>query len=102
MLEHYLFKGRDGSMLLALGIGSLFNHSRQPNLDYRVDVQNQLITYMTARNIKADEELTIFYGSSLWFVDHASTRNTPSGIADDNMTHDHMDDETTFLSHMTV
>lgn len=41
VLEHYLFYAKDGDMLLALGLGSLFNHSRRPNLDYRVDGREQ-------------------------------------------------------------
>ncbi len=41
VLEHYLFNAKDGDMLLALGLGSLFNHSRRPNLDYRVDGREQ-------------------------------------------------------------
>ena len=35
ILSDYAFKGRDGSFLLALGVGSLFNHSRRPNVDYK-------------------------------------------------------------------
>lgn len=42
MLEHYLFHARShGDMLLALGLGSLFNHNHRPNLDYRVDALQQ-------------------------------------------------------------
>jgi hypothetical protein len=36
VFEEYLFNGPDGSRLLALGVGSLFNHSRRPNVDYKV------------------------------------------------------------------
>ncbi|KAK9823637.1 hypothetical protein WJX72_004376 [[Myrmecia] bisecta] len=43
VFEHYLFHGKDGQMLLALGVGSLFNHSRQPNLDYRIDHSGLII-----------------------------------------------------------
>lgn len=89
-------------MLLALGVGSLFNHSQHPNLDYRIDDQNQLIRYIAACDIKAEEELTIFYGDNLWFTDSASRVGTSTGIQDDSMTHDHMDDEQAFLRNMTV
>ena len=42
VLEHYLFHARSqGDMLLALGLGSLFNHNHRPNLDYRVDALQQ-------------------------------------------------------------
>ena len=43
VLERYLFASRRGEMLLALGFGSLFNHSTSPNLDYRVDFDDQVI-----------------------------------------------------------
>ena len=91
-------------MLLALGVGSLFNHSRRPNLNYRIDSKNLLIKYIAMRNIGADEELTIYYGDKLWFTDNASTVPLPetSGITDSSTNHDHMDDEHAFLSSMTI
>lgn len=42
VFENYLFKGRAGVMLLALGAASLFNHSRTPNMDYRIDHSNKV------------------------------------------------------------
>ena len=105
VLEHYLFKGTGGTMLLALGVGSLFNHARKPNLDYRIDGNQSVIRYFAARNIMAEEELTIFYGDKLWFEDTSIVKeqiSTTSGQSDINMTHEHMDDENTFLGHMTL
>ncbi|KAJ6584832.1 cytidine deaminase-like protein [Mycena capillaripes] len=67
ILDHYAFKWKNGSMALALGLGSLFNHSTSPNLSYTIDSSNDLIHYTTTRNIEPDEELCIYYGSSLWF-----------------------------------
>lgn len=69
ILEHYLFNcGKD--KLLALGHGSLFNHSRRPNVDYRVDGEQQCIRYISGhRIIEPGEELCIFYGANLWFDD---------------------------------
>ena len=92
-------------MLLALGVGSLFNHSQTPNLDYRIDHGQRIIRYFTARNILPDEELTIYYGQKLWFEDSTSTSvpdQVPNGLSDANMSHDHMDDEDTFLGCMTL
>ena len=105
MLEHYLFKGTEGSMLLALGVGSLFNHARKPNLDYRIDSNQAVIRYFSARNIMAEEELTIFYGDKLWFEDTSTMKeqnSMTSGLSDTNMSHEHMDNEDTFLGHMTL
>lgn len=69
-LEHYLFNGTNGDKLLALGYGSLFNHSSRPNVDYRVDVQGQCIRYFSGlHTVRKGEELCITYGSNLWFDD---------------------------------
>ncbi|KAF8208840.1 hypothetical protein K438DRAFT_1573795 [Mycena galopus ATCC 62051] len=67
ILDHYAFKWKNGSMALALGLGSLFNHSNTPNLSYSIDPLTDSIHYTTTRNIEPDEELCIYYGSNLWF-----------------------------------
>ncbi|KAI0826727.1 hypothetical protein BC628DRAFT_1435627 [Trametes gibbosa] len=83
LLDHYTFIWRDGRMALALGLGSLFNHSQYPNVSYTIDTATESIRYTTTRNIKPDEELCIFYGHKLWFepVDAAS-RNDVDTIDD--------------------
>lgn len=96
VLEHYLYVGRNGCMLMALGVGSLFNHSKQPNLYFAIDHDHLVIRYEAARNIAAHEELTICYGSEskLWFEDRSvnTLQNSSS------MVHEYMDDETSFLA----
>mmetsp|Transcript_43863 Transcript_43863/g.99149 ORF Transcript_43863/g.99149 Transcript_43863/m.99149 type:complete len:179 (+) Transcript_43863:57-593(+) len=70
VFEEYMFNARDGSRLLALGVGSLFNHSRRPNVDYRVCVKSRTVTYSTGHAIVEEgEELCIYYGADehLWF-----------------------------------
>ncbi|KAJ4491294.1 cytidine deaminase-like protein [Lentinula edodes] len=67
VLDHYTFKWKDGRMALALGLGSLFNHSNSPNVSYTLDPCTDSIRYRTVRNIDPDEELCIFYGHNLWF-----------------------------------
>mmetsp|Transcript_2887 Transcript_2887/g.5932 ORF Transcript_2887/g.5932 Transcript_2887/m.5932 type:complete len:151 (+) Transcript_2887:3-455(+) len=76
VLEHYLFNCKDGDRLLALGYGSIFNHSDPPNVDYRLDKDAMTIRYYAARDIEADEELCIYYGANLWFeeVEEGSSR----------------------------
>lgn len=51
ILDHYTFRAghNDGRHLLALGLGSLFNHSRRPNLDYRLDAPSCIIRYYACR-----------------------------------------------------
>ncbi|KAH9911503.1 uncharacterized protein B0H18DRAFT_892713 [Fomitopsis serialis] len=75
LLDHYTFRWRDGRMALALGLGSLFNHSQQPNVSYTLDTETESIRYMTTRRIQEGDELCIFYGHKLWFdaVDAAPT-----------------------------
>lgn len=88
-LEHYVFADRStGCVLLALSAGSLFNHSRSPNVDYRLDVANARITFTAARDVEAGEELCISYGR-VWWEEEESDGIRPS--------HDHMDDEDAFL-----
>ena len=54
---------------MALGLGSLFNHSyRDQNVGWVRDTSAQCIKYRALRDIKAGEELCINYGR-LWFND---------------------------------
>jgi tRNA-specific adenosine deaminase 3 len=54
-------------MALALGLGSLFNHSETPNVSYTLDPFTESIRYTTTKLINPDEEMCIFYGHNLWF-----------------------------------
>ncbi|KAG6841972.1 hypothetical protein C0991_004463 [Blastosporella zonata] len=67
VLDDYTFKWTDGRMSLALGLGSLFNHSERPNVSYALDSSTESIRYTTVRDVAPDEELCIFYGHKLWF-----------------------------------
>lgn len=57
-----------GPMILFMS-GSIFNHSREPNVTYRLDKRMSTIEYTTTRQIQSGEELCIYYGSDdkLWF-----------------------------------
>lgn len=63
-------------MALALGLGSLFNHSENPNVSYTLDPATESIRYTTTKNVDLDEEMCIFYGHNLWF-EPASTSDRP-------------------------
>ncbi|WP_155767501.1 SET domain-containing protein [Sporosarcina ureilytica] len=58
---------------LALGYGSIFNHSYSPNAYFIYNMENQSIDFYTRLDIKMGEEITINYNedaddtSSLWF-----------------------------------
>ena len=96
-LEHYVFVDRGGGggggVALALGAGSLFNHSSRPNCDWRLDAGAATITFTVsaAGGVAAGEELTISYGRPWW-------EEGKQGEADAaGPTHHHMDDEDAFL-----
>lgn len=68
-------------MALALGLGSMFNHSSTPNVGFQRDIDNGLIRYSTLREIQVGEELCISYGPNLWFpdVEESQDKNNSSG-----------------------
>ncbi|KAI0647731.1 hypothetical protein C8Q79DRAFT_999339 [Trametes meyenii] len=83
VLDHYTFKWRDGRMALALGLGSLFNHSQRPNVSYTLDSASESIRYTTSRRILPDEELCIFYGHKLWFDPVDATDDASAAVVPD-------------------
>ncbi|KAG0330746.1 hypothetical protein BG000_011536 [Podila horticola] len=62
-LDHYTYRWL-GGMALAMGLGSMFNHSKDPNVGFQRDFANKMI-----RDVAAGEELCISYGPNLWFPD---------------------------------
>lgn len=73
---------------LALGLGSMFNHStKQQNVGWIRNTETEVIVYTALRDIKAGEELCISYGSvRLWFEDSEAQANgeTNDGGDDEN------------------
>ena len=73
---------------LALGLGSMFNHStREQNVGWIRNTETDVIVYTTLRNVKAGEELCISYGSArLWFpdADTQADSNSDGSGGDDN------------------
>lgn len=60
-LKHYLYLFGEGSAL-ALGYGSLFNHSKEPNIVWKMNVRRKKIIFKTKRPIKKGEQFFINYG----------------------------------------
>ncbi|KAJ7696082.1 cytidine deaminase-like protein [Mycena rosella] len=71
-------------MALALGLGSLFNHSNFPNLSYTIDASTDSIRYSTTRNVEPDEELCLYHGGNLWFEPVGPNGARPSSGAQEN------------------
>ena len=66
---------------IALGYGSMYNHSNPAGLRCQADAANSILRFIALRDIDADEELTINYNainagassSDQWFDDNGVT-----------------------------
>ncbi len=76
VLHDYYFRwGNDlESCAIALGFGSLYNHSFAPNMTFEMDFGNNTLDFYAYRKIAAGEELTFNYNGDLedktplWFT----------------------------------
>lgn len=59
-LADYVFEWGEGTVALALGYGSMYNHSYRPNARYD-DFDKNIKTYTALVDIHPDEEITINY-----------------------------------------
>ena len=72
-LDHYVYDWRDGSLAVALGAGSIFNHSYAPNAHYLKRFDDGALEYVALVDIEAGAEITINYNGDpadltpLWF-----------------------------------
>ena len=69
VLKEYTYNWTNGCQALALGLGSMFNHSWNHNVGFVRDIKLGVLKYYTIRDVTADSELCINYGPNLWFVD---------------------------------
>ncbi len=74
--DYYFLWGDDQKeCAIALGFGSLYNHSFDPNAIYMPDFNGDVITFYSLRDIEAGEEITVNYNGDpedpqpLWFED---------------------------------
>ncbi len=69
----YFFGERKDKQLIALGYGSIYNHNYIPNAKYRIIPKARTIEFISIKNIKKDEEITVNYvqgnhkSAPLWF-----------------------------------
>lgn len=61
-LEGYVFEYTKKTIALALGNGSLFNHSENPNAKFSFNKKKQTLLFHSIRPIKKGEEITVDYG----------------------------------------
>lgn len=61
-LSFYVYDWGAGRVALALGYGSLYNHSDSPNSYAEIDHERQIITIKALRQVEPNEEVTLNYG----------------------------------------
>ena len=67
VIKDYTFhSGSNDLVVIAFGYGSLYNHSDDNNVSWKVDTEKKTITFTARRNIAKDEELLVTYGPKYW------------------------------------
>lgn len=75
-LRSYYFQWGDNlkAVGIALGFGSLYNHSYTPNAKYIKKMEDRLLEFVAIKDIERDEEITVNYNfgdpddkTPLWF-----------------------------------
>src|SRR5512146_1089825 len=62
LLNYYVYPWRSTrSAALALGYGSIYNHSYNPNADWKQNFKTMSMVYRAVRPIKKGEEITVNY-----------------------------------------
>ncbi len=59
----YNVNGKIEKLVLALGYGSLYNHSSMPNANWRLNTELDMFEFFSVRDIKPGEEILICYGT---------------------------------------
>jgi len=57
------------NFVVALGYGSLYNHSNTPNANWTNDVENKTFIFFSTKPIKKGEEIFIYYGDENYWSD---------------------------------
>ncbi len=75
LVTYFFYFGRNKEeLLIALGFGSIYNHSYNPNADYKIQPTKNIIDFVAIKAIKKDTEITTNYNhgtpkdkNPLWF-----------------------------------
>lgn len=65
-IHNYIFNWDGQKTVLALGSGSIYNHSDTPNAKYTKDIVRQTLTFVATKPIYRGEEILVNYGED-WF-----------------------------------
>jgi SET domain-containing protein len=74
-VTYFFYFGKNKERLaIALGFGSIYNHSYKPNATFNIKPKKEVIDFVALKGIKKDEEITFNYyhgtvkaGRPLWF-----------------------------------
>ena len=79
LLIDYRFNYPQGNewqeQVLALGYGSLYNHSNDPNAFWVSDIENRIFKFVSNREIKQGEEIFVWYGDVSYWNDGRTHTN---------------------------
>jgi hypothetical protein len=75
LVTYFFYFGKNKERLaVALGFGSVYNHSYEPNATYKIKERNQTINFTALGNIQKGDEITVNYNfgnpknkAPLWF-----------------------------------
>jgi len=75
LVTYFFYFGKNKEQLaIALGFGSIYNHSHEPNTTYKIKHKEKMIDFVALKNIKKNEEITVNYNFGnlkdkrpLWF-----------------------------------
>lgn len=80
--DYYFLWGKaQNQCAIALGYGSVYNHSYQANANYLFDYDNNTIDFFCVKNIEAGEEITVNYNGEpddktlVWFEKDGMRKN---------------------------
>ena len=76
LVNYYFYFNGKRNLAIALGFGSIYNHSYEPNATYIKKSKEKVIDFVAIKDIKKDEEITANYNfgdpndkSTLWIKD---------------------------------
>jgi SET domain-containing protein len=73
LISYYFYWGSKNQPAIALGFGSLYNHSYHPNAEYDQNVKKRVIVFKAIKDIKKGEEIKTNYNGDhdnkdeVWF-----------------------------------
>lgn len=69
----FYFGKKKEKALIALGFGSIYNHTNKPNAKFKIKQKDLVIDFIALKNIRKNDEITIDYynynpqNNPLWF-----------------------------------